>query len=389
MSLWTRAATRSRYGAEIDGADFRVWANRLVPSMGWGEAGIIGGEGAAGTARVAASPQNNAVAVWDAAGEMAEDIWANHFTPTGAWSGGERIEDNPGDAEAVEVGTDASGNTIALWRQQEGGRFDIWSNRYDAATGWGVAATIEANNAGNARFPRLAVAPRGNAIAVWGQSDGSRINIWANRFTSDMVWGNAVIIEKRDGSAALPDVGLASDGSAIAVWSQGTTLSNIWANRFTPSRQWGDAQLIETSDAGDASDAHVVVGPFGDAHAVWQQSDGTVTSIWSNSFTPANGWGEAQLIEDDDSGDADSLRAAGDPRGNIIAVWSQSDGTRRNIWANRSTTADGWGTPQLLEVGDAGDAVNPRVALDPGGRGVVVWSYFDGFRSSIWASRFE
>lgn len=47
---------------------------------------------------------------------------------------------------------------------------------------WGIAALIETDNAGTAAGPQLAFDTNGNALAVWYQSDGTRSNIWSNRF---------------------------------------------------------------------------------------------------------------------------------------------------------------------------------------------------------------
>jgi len=47
---------------------------------------------------------------------------------------------------------------------------------------WGDALLIETNNVGGAFVPQVALDPNGNAVAVWSQSDGTRNNIWANRF---------------------------------------------------------------------------------------------------------------------------------------------------------------------------------------------------------------
>ena len=47
---------------------------------------------------------------------------------------------------------------------------------------WGTALLIETDNAGNAENPQIAVDGSGNAITVWQQHDGTRENIWANRF---------------------------------------------------------------------------------------------------------------------------------------------------------------------------------------------------------------
>jgi len=45
---------------------------------------------------------------------------------------------------------------------------------------WGKP--VEIGNVGNAFDPQVALDPNGNAVAVWWQWNGTRLNIWANRF---------------------------------------------------------------------------------------------------------------------------------------------------------------------------------------------------------------
>ncbi|MEX0605565.1 MAG: Ig-like domain-containing protein [Marinobacter sp.] len=78
------------------------------------------------------------------------------------------------------------------------------------------------------------------------------------------------------------------------------------------------------------------------------------------SFTTTDGaWGSAALIETDAAGDARFPHVALDADGNGLAVWNQSDGDRNNIWANRYVTGVGWGTAELIEADDEGDAFSP------------------------------
>ncbi|SFR57863.1 Ig-like domain-containing protein, partial [Marinobacter gudaonensis] len=54
------------------------------------------------------------------------------------------------------------------------------------------------------------------------------------------------------------------------------------------------------------------------------------------SFTTSDGvWGTAELIESDNAGDASRPQIAVDVNGKAFAVWQQSDGTRSNIVSNR------------------------------------------------------
>lgn len=100
-------------------------------------------------------------------------------------------------------------------------------------------------------------------------------------------------------------------------------------------------------------------------------------------------WGTAQLIETDNAGEAEHPRIAIDTAGNALAVWDQSDGTRYNIWANRYTAGSGWGTAQLIETNNAGEAYAPQIAIDTAGNALAVWQQSDGTRDNIWANRYQ
>ncbi len=50
--------------------------------------------------------------------------------------------------------------------------------------------------------------------------------------------------------------------------------------------------------------------------------------------------------------------------GDATVVWDQSDGTRSSIWATRFLPGTGWATATLLEASDVGAADDPQVAVD-------------------------
>jgi hypothetical protein len=152
--------------------------------------------------------------------------------------------------------------------------------------------------------------------------------------TEDGDWGTPELLETDNvGNAFQPQIAFDSSGNAIAVWYQNDgTRDNIYANRFNGTN-WGTAELIETDDAGNADRPQIAFDSSGNAIAVWYQNDGTRNNIWANRFNGTN-WGTAELIETDDAGNADQPQIAFDSSGNAIAVWYQNDGTRNNIWAN-------------------------------------------------------
>ena len=97
--------------------------------------------------------------------------------------------DDTGDADSPQIAINGDGHAIAVWRQSDGTRFNIWANYFDGAA-WGPAELIETDDANTEENPQIAVDADGNAIAVWSQSDGTRFSIWANYFNG-ATWGTA------------------------------------------------------------------------------------------------------------------------------------------------------------------------------------------------------
>lgn len=159
---------------------------------------------------------------------------------------------------SAQIVWDTHGQAIALWRLFDGTRNDLWADRYNGV-GWTGARLLEANpgDVGNAH---IALDATGNAIAAWEQqTDGSRA-MWAARFEITRGWqAPAVISRSPDGlriDAFAPQVSANADGSINVRWQQidgqlvlfGTTASysRWWENRFTPGLGWSGATLITT-----------------------------------------------------------------------------------------------------------------------------------------------
>jgi len=376
-----------------DGTRDNIWANRYTAGSGWGTAMLIESDnsGNAFDPQIAMDTSGNALAVWFQYDGARYNIWANRYTAGSGWGPATLIEsNNSGNASAPQIAFDASGTALAVWQQHDGTRWNIWANRYTTGSGWGTATLIETDNAGSAVAPQIAFDESGNALAVWYQFDGIRNNIWANRYTAGSDWGTATLIESdNSGNAGAPQIAIDASGNALAVWSQSDgTRNNIWANRYTAGSGWGTAALIE-SDAGNASNPQIAFDASGNALAVWHQSGGTRNNIWANRYTAGSGWGTAMLIESDDAGNASNPQIAFDASGNALAVWYQFDGTRNNIWANRYTAGSGWGAATLIESVNTEDKKFPQISIDASGNALAVWSQSDGTRTNIWANRYE
>ena len=276
-----------------------------------------------------------------------------------------------------------------------------------APKAWQTAQLVGTGNAGTAVDPQIAVDANGNAMAVWTQVDLTSYfsDIWANRFTPSAnggSWGTATLIETGNmGNAINPQIAIDVNGNALVVWVQFFGFRrDIWSNRFSSAGgSWGTATLIATANTGNALEPQIAVDASGNALAVWTQSDGTRYNIWANRFTVAAGgggggsgnWGAAALIQSDTVRDAGEPQIAFDSSGNAMAVWVQSDGLRDTIWASRFAAGYGgsWVAPILIESNITAPARTPQIAIDSNGNAMAIWAQSDRMRDNIWANRFR
>ena len=379
-----------------------VWANLYDGTADtWGTATMIesiDGESAEDPS-VGIDDNGYAFAVWrqqDAASPY--NIYANRYDVAGTmWEGAVLLEsDDANNATAPAIAVDGDGNATAAWYQASGGPFNITANQYDTAGSmWGAAGGVDSSDVGNAIDPALGVDGAGNVIAVWAQSDGTYFNVYANRYdVGDGSWDamDALVDSEDAGNVESPQVAVNEAGNAVAVWRQrDATLYNVWSNRYDATGDsWGTAELLETGSAGNADPPQVAIDNSGSAVAVWSQIDG-VRSIWANRYdAAADSWGTAQLLESVDVGNANEPDIAMGADGNGVAVWHQTDGTRFNVYASRySVGSDTWGAPELLEFDNTGNAQQAKVVIDAAGRALAVWSQTDGAFFNIWASRLD
>ncbi len=303
----------------------------------------------------------------------------------GDWGSAAIIDAGSTGANNPQVSIDSAGNAIAVWGQSDGTNYRIYANRYVAGTGWGPATIIDAGSTG-ANNPQVSFDSAGNAIAVWDQSDGTNYRIYANRYVAGTGWGTAAIIDAGPNYAYLPQVSIDSAGNAIAVWKQWDgTHYRIYANRYVAGTVWGTAAII---DAGpnNANNPQVSFDSAGNAIAVWEQWDGTNYRIYANRYVAGTGWGTAAII-DAGPNNAYYPQVSFDSTGNAIAVWRQSDGTYYRIYANRYVAGTGWGTAAAIET-NPNNANNPQVSFDSAGNAIAVWQQNDGTYYRIYANRY-
>jgi hypothetical protein len=174
--------------------------------------------------------------------------------------------------------------------------------------------------------------------------------------------------------------------------TNGTALEEDFQWTFkTLDSEWGISEWLEETGTGGAEEPQIAVDGQSNALAVWEYAEPGRSRIWANRYTRRDLWGDPVPI---DAGDQQSSRPqlAVDEPGNSFVVWEQTqDGSEANIWSNRYTVDQGWGTAELLQTGEITAARVPSIAADPAGNAIAVWVQVDPDTNeeSVWASRYE
>ncbi|QCF27486.1 Ig-like domain-containing protein [Hydrocarboniclastica marina] len=372
-----------------DGTYYSIYASRYVAGSGWQAVELLETSNLANVfgAQVAVDGAGNALAVWQQSDGSTTSIYANRYTADSGWQGAELIETGSTTAEHPQIAFGADGSAMAVWRQDDGSRRVIHANRYVAGSGWQGDEPIETNG-NHASVPQVAVDIDGNALAVWAQWDGSRNNIYANRYVAGNGWQVSQLIETGNGAANDPQIAFDNDGNALAVWVQNDgTYDNVHFNRYVAGTGWQTDEPIEAGNAGNASFPQIAIDDAGNALAVWHKRDGVQSDIVASLYV-AGGWQGAEPIETGNGG-AISPQVAFDSKGNALAVWQQNAGVTDHIYANRYVAGAGWQVAELIETDDAGAASSPQIAIGMDGSALAVWHQHDGARTNIYVNQLK
>lgn len=374
-----------------------MWANRYdVDSGQWQGAVLLENDDAASTSNPALvmDPAGNATAIWPQGDGSVANIYANRYDAAqGAWQGPQLLEnDNSGNATDVQLSSDPSGNVVAVWRHDID-QWNVYANHLDAATGeWTGVRAIHTDLAQVAFDPQIAVDVEGNAIAVWYNDVGAISSVWANRYNAATnTWGEAALIEKNQaGDAVFPHIAMDASGNAFAVWYQDVGAAfSIIANRYdAASDSWGVATAVEVSIE-PATNPRIGVGSSGNAVVVWRQFDGTTYNIWANSYDPQKmSWGTPELIELG-AQTANAPELAVDSYGNAMAIWGQSDGATDNLWASRYIAQSQSWSPAVNLENELAAVANAQIAVGSDGNAMAVWLQADANFVNVWANTFR
>jgi len=380
----------------FDGNTDRIYANRYDSQSGWGTETAIDPANVKLNSEpdLAADYDGNAIVVWATEVNLMRYVYSNAYTKASiGWTGVDLADAGNQNSYWPKVAMDQNGNAFAVWDQMPGATWEAYANYRIFDTSWGTPVPL-ISTTDQVFSPQIAIDSNGNAISVFILSDNTQSNMYANYYTAGAGWGTAVPLNERTGNSAYPSVAVNLSGDAIALWWQvdGSTTS-IYANHYSPNTGWLGALPVKsginialTPDA--APD--VAMDFSGNAIAVWQENDGNNKYAYASYYTAGGAWSEAVIIGNcGNIPDDCSLNIDMDLSGNAVAVWQNSDIFRRSIYVNRYILGSGWNEEAVFLGGGRLNATSPKVAVDHGGRAVVVWRQYDGINWNVASARFE
>lgn len=405
------------------------------PAAGWSDELRLAGDGAS-TPQVAIDAAGRAVAVWRRleVGTGEHHLWGSRATAAGVWSAPERLESNAGSVAEIRlaidrssgrgmvtwiqtgatvdlraraldpatgwaaaalvesgtgmvgvssVGVDANGNAVAVWSQiGPATRFSIFANRFTPAGGWGTGGLIETNEVIGSvdGDPIVAVAPAGDAVAVWKRSDGTSGHLWTNRFGVASGWGTAAQLVTDAGvnqSIGKHDLAMDANGNAVLVWGQidlagSTWNSTLWFKRFASGTWQTSASAVAPAVANTQGFISVPVlrmNAAGAAVVAWGRFDNSLVAAVAGAGTD---FGPVSILRGAASRSLDSLPALGiDDALGALAAWQDPDSF--DLMASRLAPGAGWSTPASHET-HAEPSFDPALAMNERGHAVLAWS---------------
>lgn len=257
---------------------------------------------------------------------------------------------------------------------------------------WYADIEIDAST-GTANDADVAFDLNGNALAVWYQQGASGTEVWWNLFTSGVGWGTAEVLEATPPNqfAGSPKAGFDPGGNAVAVWTlvdpqSGT--DSLRSSQYMPGTGWSPSTSIDTQSGDIQGNVEFVINDSGDAVAAWTEFDGRLVNVWANRFTTANGWGVAEIVDEDDDV-VEKPRISINARGDVLAAWTTrfSGNLIWDVWARRYVVGSGWQPSTRLSTNSNDPAISPRPVIDNDSIGQVIWLNTTNQLDTVFASR--
>jgi PKD domain len=361
------------WNAGPDSSHRVVQASTRRPGGAWSAPVDLSEEvGNADWPRIAVDPDGDATAVWESFEGGNSVVQASTRPAGGTWSAPVSLSAGGQEAREPEVAMDPEGAATAVWRYEyESAHFVIQGSTSSPGGAWSVPADLS-EEAGSASEPSVAVDSSGGATAVWRRPTGIYNVVESSTRPAGGSWSSPVELSEAGQNASYADIAVAPGGNATAVWCRFDGIDSIAQSSSRPvDGSWSEP--VDLSEAGQSAyETEIAVGPGGSAIAAWSRFDGSFRIVQSATRRAGGAWSDpADLSEEGE--DAFEPDLAFDSQGDATAVWYRGNGSDEIVQAAGYDAAG----PQLrsLSIPAAGTAGQPvYFSVSP----LDVWSVVAG-----------
>ena len=332
---------------------------------------------------IAIAPDGAATAVWRRSNGTSNIIQAATRPPGGSFGAAVDLSATGQNALDPQIAIAPDGTATAVWRRFNGTNFVAQAATRPPGGSFGAAIDLSATGE-DSLAPQVAIAPDGAATVVWTRFNGTNFIIQAATRPPGGSFGAAVDLSATGQDAFNPQIAIAPDGAATVAWQRYDGANDIiQAGTRPPGGSFGAA--VNLSAAGqNASEPQIEVAPDGAATAVWRRSNGANQIVQAATRPPGGSFGAAvDLSAAGQSAGSPQIAIA--PSGAATAVWQRSNGA--NFIVQAATRLPGGSFGAAVELSATGQsAFNPQIAIAPDGAATAVWQRFNGANTIIQAA---
>ncbi len=304
-----------------------------------------------------------------------------HAAPT--WGTGTDISDVTRTTTAPSVATNGKGDSVAAWMAFLGDRYAIESATRPAGGTWSSPVEISAEGR-FADVPEVVVAPDGSATAVWRANDDnvSPLQIEYADMSAGGTWSSAQVMPNSD-TAGDPQLAVDDEGNTLITWTHVDGVEAPLLARYRPAGgSWSEEMTVaDTGDFTGGTDA--AFDPAGRVTLAWLDAEGPLV-VRASTWTPGGVWSEPGVVSQDSEAPYFPQLAVA-PSGEATVTWYDSRADTTVIEVSTRPPGGAWSHPATIS--DETTNYDPVVGVDAQGVATVVWVNEGDEHNSIWAAR--
>ncbi len=350
---------------------------------------IDAGKGDAFRTSLAFDPYGNAIAVFEQFTEGVYRIYANQFLPDkGGWQRPVIIDAGPRNAYTAKVTFDHKGNAIAIFKQSDGNIYRIYANHFIRSKGWQGPVAIDSGT-GDAEGHQILFDIDGNAAVVFEQKFKNIYRIFANQYCSagsqcKEGWQGAVVIDKGESNGYFPYPAFDYHGNIYVIYykEEGVGLE-VYMSRYDEGKKmWNepirltDGNTIVKNEDWNKKRSDVNRGIRGIYNPLFLEE--IKKRIYAGNYTYNVKRFETPSKIDSRFRDAYTPSLLVNKDGEIMAFFVKWDGEHQRGYMAVYRDRDGWSKPEIIGA-KGGDIEHIRAAINSEGEMAVVWTqWVDG-----------